>query len=53
MGQLTDAFYANLSRQIKSLPWSDLKPANYGLARNIAWKDTPDNQILAAAMKVK
>ena len=25
----------------------------YGLARNIAWKGTPDNQILAAAMKVK
>src|SRR5262245_16019555 len=25
----------------------------YGMARNIAWKGTPDNQILAAAMKVK
>ena len=24
----------------------------YGLARNVAWKGTPDNQILASEMKV-
>jgi hypothetical protein len=25
----------------------------YGLARNIVWKGTPDNQILVAEMKIK
>jgi hypothetical protein len=25
----------------------------YGLARNIVWKDNPDNRILAAEMKIK
>ena len=24
----------------------------YGMTRNIAWKGTPDNQILTAAMKI-
>lgn len=25
----------------------------YGLARNVIWKGTPDNKILAAEMKIK
>jgi hypothetical protein len=39
---------------IENVPFAPLYRLNeiYDTARNIAWKGTPDNQILAATMKI-